>query len=133
MNAPRDLHAAALRPGPARRVLLHALEPATAALLAEWLDTEGLVADSDTDRPGPSPALIVVELPFPRHAPPAALRALQTAWPGVPVLLLSPTLLPGISPWGEVARRLGVAAVLPAPVTCDAVRQTVRRLLPDQP
>jgi CheY-like chemotaxis protein len=113
-----------------RRVLLCDIEPAMAALFAEWLGADGLQADADASRPEPPAALILIELPFPRQGGTLRLRELAGAWPGVPLIVLSPTLLPGVSPQGEVARALGAAAVLPAPVSRAALRAAVARVLP---
>jgi CheY-like chemotaxis protein len=128
MNALRDLprNAAA---STLRRVLLLDIEPAMAALLCEWLAADGLAADSDGSLSDPPAALVVLELPFPRQAGRERLAALQREWPGVPVIVLSPTLLPGVPPQGEVARALGAAAVLPSPVSREALRAAVSRLL----
>jgi CheY-like chemotaxis protein len=129
MNAPREL----LRPaGPdaARRVLLCDVEPAMAALFNEWLGADGLCVDSDAARPQPPVALILIDLAYPRQGGRERLAQLQRDWPGVPVIVLSPTLLPGVAPQGEVARQLGAAAVLPAPVSAEALRAAVARLAP---
>ncbi len=112
-----------------RRVLLCDIEPATVALFAEWLAADGLRADSDAQASAPPVALILIELPFPRQGGQQRLHDLACAWPGVPVIVLSPTLLPGVSPQGEVARALGAAAVLPAPLSRAALREAVARLL----
>ena len=120
-----------IRAAPAtRRVLLCDIEPAMAALLCEWLGAEGFAADIDAARPEPPAALILIELPFPRQHGAQRLRELALQWPGVPLIVLSPTLLPGVSPRGEVARALGAATVLPAPVSRAALRAAVARVLP---
>jgi CheY-like chemotaxis protein len=128
MNAPRDLPREPVA-CKLRRVLLLDLEPSMAALLAEWLAADDLAADSNAALSDPAPALIVIDLPFPRQADHLRLDLLRRDWPGVPVLLLSPTLMPGVPPQGEVARALGVAAVLPSPVGRAALRAAVLRLL----
>lgn len=138
MNAPRekapfdapgrDAGAAA-----APRVLLCDIEPATAQLFAEWLAVDGLRADSDTHVSEPPAALVLIDLPFPRRGGAERLRALAQAWPGVPVIMLSATLLPGVSPRGELARQFGVAAVLPAPVSRADLLGAVRGLLEQAP
>jgi CheY-like chemotaxis protein len=112
-----------------RRVLLCDIEPAMAALFAEWLGADGLQADADASRPEPPAALILIELPFPRQGGALRLRELARTWPGVPLVVLSPTLLPGVAPQGEVARTLGAAAVLPAPVSRAALRAAVAQVL----
>lgn len=112
-----------------RHALLIDVEPATAELFAHWLAPDGwqmLSAATPADRV----ALIVIELAFPRQSDRQRLLDLAQAWPGVPVIVLSPTLLPGVSPQGEVARQLGAAAVLSAPVSADALRAAVARLGP---
>lgn len=116
-------------PALTRRVLLCDIEPAMVALLGEWLAGDGLRADADVLAAEPPAVLIVIELPFPRQGGRERLQQLQRAWPGVPVIVLSPTLLPGVLPQGDVARQLGAAAVLPAPVSRQALRAAVARLL----
>lgn len=132
MNAPRELPTPGERVfgGTAlRRVLLCDLEPAMAALLGEWLAADGLRADNDMALPEPPAALILIELPYPRQGGQQRLRELARAWPGVPLIVLSPTLLPGVAPQGDVARQLGAAAVLPAPVSRQALRAAVAQVL----
>jgi CheY-like chemotaxis protein len=128
MNAPRELPQEGAS-STWRRVLLLDIEPAMAALLTEWLAADGLAADHDDALPEPPAALIVIDLPFPRQTGRERLAALQRDWLGVPVIVLSPTLLPGVPPQGEVARTLGVAAVLPSPVSREALRAAVAHLL----
>jgi hypothetical protein len=86
-----------------RRVLLCDIEPAMAALLAEWLAGDGLRADSDMQAAKPPAELLLIELPFPRQGGRERLQQVQRAWPGVPAIVLSPTLLPGVLPHGDVA------------------------------
>jgi DNA-binding response OmpR family regulator len=124
--------AGGVAPDRLRRVLLHDVEPALAGLIAEWLGADGFVADSDASRGEPPVALIVVDLPFPRQAGRDRLDALQRGWPGVPVVVLSPTLLPGVPPRGEVARALGAAAVLPSPLSRQSLRAAIETLLDGQ-
>jgi CheY-like chemotaxis protein len=73
--------------------------------------------------------LIVIELAFPRQDGGRRLAQLRRDWPGVPLIVLSPTFLAGVSPQGEVARQLGAAAVLPAPVARETLRAAVARVL----
>lgn len=132
MNAPRELPGANERTHAEttlRRVLLCDLEPAMSTLLAEWLAADGLSADNDMALPEPPAALILIELPYPRQGGQQRLRELARAWPGVPLVVLSPTLLPGVTPQGDVARQLGAAAVLPAPVSRQALRAAVAQVL----
>lgn len=124
MNVPRDL----LR----RRILLVDIEPATALLFTEWLDAAGLAADTDSARTEPPVALALLELPFPRRdidLQRTRLAHRARAWPNAPLVVLSPTLLPGVAPRGEVARALGVAAVLPSPLSRDLLCDTIGALV----
>jgi DNA-binding response OmpR family regulator len=124
-GAPADTAAAA------RAVLLLELDPPMAALIAEWLQREGLrvLQGAAAVRQRGEVGLIVLELAFPRQGGGERLQRLREAWPGVPVIVLSPTLLPGVQPQGEAARRLGAAALLPAPASRSALLAAVARVL----
>lgn len=112
-----------------RSVLLADLEPALQALLQTWLGEIGLRgAPADAVAPV-APALLLIGLPYPRQGSTARLRELARAWPGVPVIALSPTLLAGVAARGDVARQLGVQAVLATPVARDALLGAVRAVL----
>lgn len=115
----------------ARAVLLLELEPPMSALVAEWLRHEGLRVLQGTAgvQQRGEVSLIVLELAFPRQGGGERLQRLHEAWPGVPVIVLSPTLLPGVQPQGEAARRLGAAALLPAPASRSALLAAVARVL----
>lgn len=123
--------AATGRDAPAR-VLLLDIDPAMADLFEEWLAGDGLQMLRRADA-GERIALILIDLPFPREDGAARLRRLAQAWPGVPVLVLSSTFFAGVSAQGAVARQLGVAAVLPAPVARDTLRSAVSELLGARP
>ena len=119
--------------GRAAVVLLIDLEPALAALLGEWLAGTGVQTRAlrAADVPGLNAAvdLIVVDIPFPRQGASPALQQLARARPGTPILALSSTFFTGVAAGGEVARQLGVAAVLAAPVGREAWLAAVARLL----
>lgn len=105
---------------PPPTVLLVDIEPALAALLGEWLGEAGVAAlalrdDELAAWPGRID-LIAVDLPFPRQRGAARVQQLVAARPGTPLLALSPTFFAGVASRGEVARQLGVAAVLATPV-----------------
>ncbi|MES2959568.1 MAG: hypothetical protein V4792_15360 [Pseudomonadota bacterium] len=121
-------NAAVERDAAARCVLLLNIEPATATLFDEWLAHDGLRVQREACT-GEALALILIELPFPRQDGAQQLQRLAAAWPGVPVVALSPTFLPGVSPHGEVARQLGAAAVLAAPVSRVTLCAAVASLL----
>ncbi|HEX6704197.1 MAG TPA: hypothetical protein VF169_05505 [Albitalea sp.] len=108
------------------RVLIVGADPATFALLDEWLAQAGWRVCADADRDGY--ALIVVDVPYPRRPPSDVLRELAARHAGTPVLAMSATFHSGIDVSGEVARSLGVAGVLPKPLRRDALVSAVRRL-----
>lgn len=103
-----------------------------AELLAIWLRGAGLrvrVAQP-ADEPAPGPIdLIVADLSYPRERGSERLRRVAERHPGAPVLALSAAFFAGVPSHGAVARDLGVAAVLPKPVTRDALLGAVARLL----
>lgn len=113
---------------PSPGVLLLDLEPAMAGLVDEWLARDGWRVQQDAAHAA-GVGLIVIDLPYPRQDGAARVRQLQRAWPGVPVLVLSSTFLPGVPAHGEVARQLGAAAVLASPVARDTLRAVVSKLL----
>lgn len=111
-------------------VLLLDTDPALRGLVSEWLLDGGYHVRHDEPAPGPTrPDLIVVDVPFPRQGGSDRLRRLADRHPGTPVLALSPTFLSGAGRHGAVARELGVAGVLPKPLTRDALLVAVTRLL----
>jgi CheY-like chemotaxis protein len=112
-------------------VLLIDIEPAMAALLDEWFARDGRRVLQGTTAAACEVGLIVTELAFPRQGGSQRLQQLHAAWPGVPVIVLSPTFHTGVAPQGEVARALGAAAVLPAPVSRETLRAAVARVFGD--
>lgn len=137
MSLPADDSPPRSVPGSAQsappRVLLVDIDPALAGLLAEWLRQAGIhVCAAPGARADTLPRcaeLLVTEIPFPRQGPSPRLQALALAWPGTPILALSPTFFAGVAARGEVAQRLGVAAVLATPVSREDWLAAVRRLL----
>jgi CheY-like chemotaxis protein len=69
---------------------------------------------------------IVVDIPFPRQGGLDVLKDLARAHPGTPIVALSSNFLPGVSASGSVARELGIASVLPKPVTREALIAAVQ-------
>jgi CheY-like chemotaxis protein len=118
-------------------VLLVDIEPALAGLLAEWLHRAGIQAcaarGTSADTLPRRAELLVTDIPFPRQGPSPRLQALALAWPGTPILALSPTFFAGVAAGGEVACTLGVAAVLATPVSREDWLAAVRRLLERRP
>jgi DNA-binding response OmpR family regulator len=116
---------------PARpRILVVDADPALFGLLEAWLGAEAqLVAGTRDCAPPESVDLVVVDVPYARQAAAEGLRDLAARHDGAPLLALSPTLFAGVASDGGVARRLGVAAVLPTPVARESFVAAVRRLL----
>lgn len=114
-------------PAPSRLAALADVARDTRALLSLWLAEHGWMLE-DLDALGAEPQLVICEAPFPRTEPPAVLPALARRFPGVPVLLVSPTILAGTPRRGDVAQQLGVAAVLALPLSRDALVSTVDEL-----
>jgi CheY-like chemotaxis protein len=113
---------------PAPAVLLRGIEPAMATLFDEWLTRDGLRVlrhAAANERIG----LILIDLPFPRQDGAQRLQQLAQAWPGVPVLALSSAFFAGVAAQGDVARQLGAAAVLAAPVARETLRAAVAKVL----
>jgi CheY-like chemotaxis protein len=100
------------------RVRLVGTEPAITTLLTEWLHDAGHEVQAAA---GGLPSVIVVDVPFPRRDGAARVQALQRACPGTPIIVLSATLLGSVASQGAVARELGVAAVLSAPLQREAL------------
>jgi DNA-binding response OmpR family regulator len=113
------------------RVLVADTDCALFGLLEEWFAASGWQLAGVC---GPDEAsadgydLIVVDVPFPRRGA-AVLKALATEHPGTPIIALSSNFFPGVESNGAVARELGVAAVLPKPVTRDALMAVAQRTL----
>lgn len=117
---------AATRP----RILVVDADPALFGLIEAWLGPEAeLVAGSRHAAPPADVDLVVVDVPYARQAAADGLRELAARHAGAPLLALSPTLFAGVASEGAVARRLGVAAVLPTPVARESFVAAVRRLL----
>lgn len=107
------------------RVLLVDADQALRGLIEEWLADEGWsLVDQQPD---------VVLLDLPRDNGQEALRRVSNAHPLAPVIALSARFFDGIETNGTIARELGVASVLPKPLTRDAlvtaVRSSVRHAL----
>jgi hypothetical protein len=60
------------------------------------------------------------------------VNALSREHPGTPIVALSANLLPGVDPSGRVARELGVACVLPKPVTREALMAEVAKVVKEK-
>lgn len=115
------------------RILVADADCALFGLLKEWLAGLGcvLAGACQPDEPaGDGYDVIVVDVPFPKQGGLDAVKDLARQHPGTPIVALSGSFLPGVCGSGRVARELGVASVLPKPVTrealVDAVHQAVK-------
>lgn len=120
-------------------------DPAWGALVTEWLQGVGMKAvmassaaeasaaeTSAAEASAAEPAacdLVLLNLPFPRHGGTHRVRQLHQRWPQTPVLLLSPTIQPGVQADGQLARELGVQGLVAMPVARDALLAAVRKAL----
>ena len=106
------------------RILVVDADPALCGLLEEWLAEEGLrLVEHDPD-------LVVVDLPRRRHEGVNRISELVARHPGRPLVALSSNFFAGVEANGAVARALGVKAVLPKPLTREALIGALRKLLP---
>ena len=96
-------------------------------LLKEWLAALGRVLGRTDEAPARYD-VIVIDLPYPRDEGLDMVNALSREHPGTPIVALSANLLPGVDPCGCVARELGVACVLPKPVTQEVLMAQVRKV-----
>ena len=97
-------------------------------LLKEWLTALGRVLGRADEAPQRYD-VIVVDLPHPREECADMVSALAREHPGTPIVALCANLLPGVEPCGRVARELGVACVLPKPVTQETLMAEVRKVV----
>jgi CheY-like chemotaxis protein len=106
------------------RILVLDADPALHDLLAEWLGDLGCrIADDE-------PHVIVVDLHLPRQAGAGVARELRARHPGTPLIALSSGFFAGVEANGALARTLGVEAVLPKPLTREALVAALRKVLP---
>jgi DNA-binding response OmpR family regulator len=113
------------RPWPC--VLVLDADRATFGLVSEWLAGDGWRV-SEAAVPGETPALVLVDVPYPRHDGAQHLKRIADAHPGAPVIALSPTFFGSVLCTGDCADALGVAGVLPKPVSREALVAGVRKL-----
>jgi len=113
------------------RILVADADCALYGLLEEWLADAGyeLAGTCAPDKPvHDGYDLIVVDVPFPR-ADVDVLKMLRQEHPGTPIIALSSHFFPGVEKTGALARELGVAAVLPKPLTREALLAAAQRVV----
>jgi DNA-binding response OmpR family regulator len=121
-------HPAESRP----RIVLVNADRAMGGLLAEWLSDAGyrVVSRDALDQAArEEAALTIIDVPITRERGCEALGRMSTESCGTPILVLSPTFFSNVQWNGECARALGVAGVLPKPITRDALVSVVDTLL----
>jgi CheY-like chemotaxis protein len=113
----------------ARNVLVLETDQATRSLFVEWLNGEGwqVVDTSAADGAAP-PSLIVLELAFLREGGLQPLAEAKLRYPGVPILVVSPTVFASVDCCGPCADALGVSGVLPMPIARETLIEAVLRL-----
>lgn len=114
------------------RILVADADCALYGLLEEWFAASGWQlagACQPDETPLDGCDLILVDVPFPRAGGQDVLESLAREHPGTPMIALSSSFFPGVESTGAVARELGVAAVLPKPVTREALVAAVRKAL----
>jgi CheY-like chemotaxis protein len=113
----------------ARKVLVLETDQATRSLFVEWLDGEGwqVVDTSFADVAAPL-SLIVLELAFLRDSGLQPLAEAKRRYPGVPIVVVSPTVFASVGCCGPCAVALGVAGVLPKPIERATLIEAVQRL-----
>ena len=114
-------------PGDAPCVLVQGADRATFGLVSEWLAGDDWRV-SETALPDITPALVLVDVPYPRHDGAQHLKRIAQAHLGVPLIALSPTFFGSVLCTGVCADSLGVAGVLPKPVSREALIAGVRKL-----
>lgn len=119
-------HPAEQRP----RVMIVGADGPMFELLQAWFEAAAFVVTRRAEDDGRPLDLVIVELAFPRLGGVDSIRLVANQHPMVPILVLSSTFLAGIDCCGQVAKALGVACVLPNPVSHQALMQAVRRVLP---
>ena len=113
----------------ARNVLVLETDRTTRSLFVEWLNAEGwqVVETSPADAAAPL-SLIVLELAFLREGGLQPLAEAKLRYPGMPIVVVSPTVFASVGCCGPCAASLGVAGVLPKPIARATLIEAVHRL-----
>ncbi len=106
----------------------------TRALLSEWLTSAGYRVKGGTDAGTEGNALeddratvSIVDVPYTRSGAADIIQNITRLHPGEPILALSATFLSSVSCSGGCARWLGVAGVLPKPLSRETLLAAVAR------
>jgi CheY-like chemotaxis protein len=102
------------------------------ALLDEWLADAGCALERwNGGAPPRGPFdLALADLPYPRRGGHDLLKQIGLGHFRMPVVALSSNFFPGVEGSRAVAKALGVAAVLPKPVTREALLAALGELCP---
>jgi DNA-binding response OmpR family regulator len=132
-NDPEQPAADAAPRTPSRQVRVIGADQALFDLLSEWLGAMGWIAvaaDLRDENSGQATYdLVIVDIPTPRNGANERLHRIACDHPGTPVLALSAHFFQGVERSGGVARSLGVACVLPKPLSRESLVHAVRTLL----
>jgi CheY-like chemotaxis protein len=107
-------------------------DSATLGLLSEWLGSAGysVLAERLGATTGPEEVVLtIVDVPFCRHGAGEILRSVGEQHPGKPILAMSATFFSTVRSDGACASRLGVAGVVPKPITREKLLAAVERLV----
>jgi DNA-binding response OmpR family regulator len=102
-------------------------------LLAEWLTAAGYVVHGREAPAGRRADLVIVDLYMPRQAGGDAVRAVQQAHPGTPVIAMSAQFRPGLDCSAGAAHALGVDKLVCKPFTREDLLGAVRALIGSAP
>jgi DNA-binding NtrC family response regulator len=101
-------------------------------LLTEWLTGAGYAVRERSLRAAPAgerAVLAIVDLYMPRQAGVDAVRAVQQAHPGTPVIAISAQFRPGLAGSSWAARALGACKVIAKPFAREDLLRAVRELI----
>jgi CheY-like chemotaxis protein len=105
-------------------------------LLTEWLTGAGYAVRERGLRAAPTGEgadLVIVDLYMPRQAGGDAVRAVQQAHPGTPVIAMSAQFRPGLDCSAGAAHALGVGKLVCKPFTREDLLGAVRALIGPAP
>ena len=99
-------------------------------LLTEWLSAAGyaVLGRSPNGSAGP-PDLVIVNLYMPRQAGVDAVRSVQQAHPGIPVIAISAQFRAGLDGSWWAARALGVRELIAKPFTRSDLLRAVQAVI----